>query len=101
MRSLNKENNMNIGIPNEVAAEERRVALTPVGVYALTSEGNTVYVEKGAGGFAGFSDQDYLEVGAELVFSPEEIFHRSDILVKVEPLTEEETRFFDSEKTLM
>ena len=45
---------MNIGIPNEVAIEERRIALTPVGVYALVNEGHTVYVENGAGKSCGF-----------------------------------------------
>ncbi len=81
---------MNIGIPNEVSVEERRVALTPVGVYALTNEGHTIYVEKGAGESCGFSDQEFLEVGAQLVFSHEEVFLRSDLVVKVEPPTEAE-----------
>ncbi len=87
---------MNIGIPNEVSVEERRVALTPVGVYALTNEGHTVYVEKGAGESCGFSDQEFLEVGAELVFSHEEVFLRSDLIVKVEPPIEDEVAFLES-----
>ncbi len=89
---------MNIGIPTEVFAEERRIALTPVGVYALTNEGHTVYVQRGAGEACGFGDQEFREVGAELVYSAEEVYHRSDIIAKVQPPTEEECAFLDSGK---
>jgi alanine dehydrogenase len=84
---------MNIGIPKETSSEERRVALTPVGVYALTKEGHIVYVEKGAGKLSGFSDQEYRDVGAQVVFSREEVFHRSQLIAKIQPPTEEECQF--------
>ncbi|NIR47373.1 alanine dehydrogenase [candidate division KSB1 bacterium] len=89
---------MNIGIPNEIAAEERRIALTPVGVYALLKEGHTVYVEKGAGRSCGFSDEEFREVGADVVFSHEEIFHRSELIAKIQPPTEEEGSFLEEGK---
>jgi len=91
---------MNIGIPNEVSVEERRIALTPVGVYALCNEGHTVYLEKGAGKSCGFADQEFLEVGAQLVFSPEEVFLRSALIVKVEPPIAREIEFLDANKML-
>ncbi|RMF65855.1 MAG: alanine dehydrogenase [Calditrichaeota bacterium] len=91
---------MNVGIPRETAVEERRVALTPVGVYALTNEGHTVYVEKSAGEASGFSDEDFAEVGAQVVFSTEEIFHRADVIAKIQPPTEQECRFLDEGKTI-
>lgn len=87
---------MNIGIPNEVSAEERRIALTPVGVYALTQEGHAVYVEQGAGKSCGFSDQEFREVGAQLVYSREEVFHRAELIAKIQLLNEEECSFLDS-----
>ncbi|MDZ7291353.1 MAG: alanine dehydrogenase [candidate division KSB1 bacterium] len=89
---------MNIGIPKETAIEERRVALTPVGVYALVNEGHVVHVEKGAGSTCGFSDQDFQQVGAQIVFSGEEVFRRSQLIVKVQPPTEEECEYLDADK---
>ncbi len=91
---------MDIGIPKEIAAEERRVALTPVGVYALTQKGHNVYVQKGAGEASGFSDQDFREVGAQIVFSGEEVFQRGQLITKIQPPTEEEGRYLDSEKII-
>ncbi len=91
---------MNIGIPNEVAVEERRIALTPVGVYALTNEGHRVYVESGAGLSCGFSDHHFQEVGADLVFSHQEVFRRSELIVKVQSPTEDESAFLDSGQNL-
>lgn len=91
---------MNVGIPDEVAVEERRIALTPVGVYALTNEGHTVYVQRGAGESCGFADQEFREVGAELVYSPEEVYHRSDLVVKVQPPTEQESAYLDAGKVV-
>ena len=53
---------MNIGIVKEVGSSERRVALVPSGVQALVSAGHTVYVERGAGMNAHFSDEDHVRV---------------------------------------
>ena len=92
---------MNFGIPGEISVEERRVALTPVGVYALINEGNTVFVEKGAGQRSGFSDEDYRKVGAEIVYSSEEVFQRSEIITKIMLPTEEECRFLHGNKVLL
>lgn len=89
---------MNIGIPKETSIEERRVALTPVGVYALVAEGHAVHVEQGAGKASGFSDQEFQNVGAHVVFSGDEVFHRSQLVVKVQPPTEEECKYLEQEK---
>ena len=50
---------MNIAIPHAYLPDEQRVAVTPAGVQALTSMGHTVYVARGAGADAGFSDTDF------------------------------------------
>jgi len=92
---------MNIGIPKEISVEERRIALTPVGVYALTNEGHAVFVEKEAGAKSGFSDEDYRQVGAEIVYSGEEVFQRSDVIVKIQLPTPEESRFLHGDKTVL
>ncbi len=91
---------MNIGIPCEISIEENRVAVTPAGVYELTSEGHKVYLESGCGISSGFSDQDYQRVGGEIVYSHEEVFRRSDTIIKVEPPTEAEAEIMVDEQTL-
>ena len=81
---------MYIGIPKETRPFEFRVGLSPAGVEMLTQKGHKVFVEHEAGLGAGFSDAEYEKVGAGLVFSCEEVFGRSDLLLKVaRPLKEE------------
>ncbi|HLF72867.1 MAG TPA: alanine dehydrogenase [Anaerolineales bacterium] len=81
---------MNIGIPKERRPFEFRVGLSPAGVEILTQQGNQVYVEHEAGVGAGFSDQEYEKSGARVVYSPEEVFGRADLTLKVaRPLKEE------------
>ncbi len=74
---------MKLGIPRETAAEEHRVALMPAAVRALARAGHSLFVEQGAGVGAGLLDDDYLRVGAELVPTAEELWDRSDLVVKV------------------
>lgn len=81
---------MNIGIPKERRSFEFRVGMTPAGVQLLSKAGNVCYVEHEAGIAAGFSDQDYEQAGARIVYSSHEVFGRADILLKVtRPLVEE------------
>ncbi len=80
---------MNFGVVHENRLNEKRVCLTPNGAKSLIKRGHTVLVESGAGDASGFPDQDYLEKGAQIVFSHEEIYGRSDVLLKILPLTEE------------
>jgi len=82
---------MNIGIPKEISSEEKRISLTAHGVYSLVKEGHNVYIEKGAGVDSSFSDEDFQKVGGEIVFSGEEVFKRSDLIVKVMPPIERES----------
>jgi alanine dehydrogenase len=81
---------MNIGIPVERRDMEMRVGLTPYGVGLLTRAGHACYVEKGAGQGAGFTDYDYERAGARLVYSSEEAFRRSDLLLKAVRPTQQE-----------
>jgi alanine dehydrogenase len=81
---------MNIGIPKERRPFESRVGLSPAGVEILTQLGHQVYVEHEAGIGAGFDDREFETVGARLVYSPEEAFVRSDLLLKVARPTVEE-----------
>ncbi len=81
---------MIIGVPAEVKQDEYRVAMLPVGVEILTSQGHRVVVEAGAGLGSGLADHAYLQAGAELVSSLKEVYAAADLIVKVkEPQAEE------------
>ena len=83
---------MYIGIPKERRPFEFRVGLSPAGVEALSKRGHQVIVEHNAGLGAGFRDEDYERAGARIVYSPQEVFGRADLLLKVaRPLYEELT----------
>ena len=55
---------MIIGVPKEIKNNENRVGMTPAGVAELVKKGHTVYVQATAGVNSGFSDDDYIAVGA-------------------------------------
>jgi alanine dehydrogenase len=77
---------MIIGIPKEEeysAIQEKRVGLNPIGAHEIIEMGAKVCVEKKAGLEAGFSDKAYEEAGATIVYSKEEIYQRSDMVIKV------------------
>jgi len=80
---------MIIGVPKEIKDNEYRVSMTPGGVHQLIEAGHTVLVEAKAGEGSHFSDEDFQKVGAEIV-SAEEVWSRSNMVVKVkEPLPAE------------
>jgi alanine dehydrogenase len=81
---------MIIGVPRETLRHEHRVGLTPFGVSKLVPHGHEVHVEHDAGKDSHFTDQDYTEVGAKIVYSREEVYGRSGILCRVGRLSAEE-----------
>lgn len=81
---------MNIGIPKERRPFEERVGLSPAGVEILTQHGHQVYVEHEAGVGASFDDREFEQAGARLVYSPEEVFVRADLMLKVARPTRQE-----------
>lgn len=84
---------MKIGIPVEIKNKEHRVALTPEGAHAFINEGHEVYIEKGAGLYSGITDEDYLEVGAQILESAEEVW-ACDMVIKVKEPLEKEFKYF-------
>ncbi len=74
---------MKIGVPKEVFPGERRVALVPSLIPALTKAGHEVRIESGAGFEAGHPDAEYREKGAEVVSGRAEVFSRSEIILQV------------------
>ncbi|NBV31841.1 MAG: hypothetical protein EBR93_04835, partial [Bacteroidetes bacterium] len=92
---------LQIGVPKETAADEHRIALTPSGVASLTANGHTVTVERDAGVRAQFSDDLYLEAGASIADSPEEVFRDHDVIVKVAPPARQEWEWMARDQTLL
>jgi H+-translocating NAD(P) transhydrogenase subunit alpha len=74
---------MKVGVPQEVAPGERRVALVPETVKKLVGSGLEVVVEAGAGVPAGFADAEYAEAGASIVDAA--AAHAADLVVRVAP----------------
>ncbi|GAB4311862.1 MAG: alanine dehydrogenase [Promethearchaeota archaeon] len=81
---------MIVGVPREIKAQEKRVSFTPNDVPELVEAGHQVIVERGAGLGSGFKDEQYVQGGARLVDSREEVFERADLVVKVKEPVEKE-----------
>lgn len=74
---------MIIGVPKEIKNGETRISLTPASVEALVEREHTVFVQENAGVNVGFTDDLYEHAGAKIVNSLEEIYAKSEIVVKV------------------
>lgn len=84
-----KKSALQIGIPKETSIQEKRVPVVPDAVAVLINNGHEVIVETGAGDGSSFSDKDYSEVGATIVFSTDEVY-KANMILKVEPPTLQE-----------
>jgi alanine dehydrogenase len=91
---------MFIGIPKEFSLQENRVALVPSSVATLVANGHRVVIESGAGDKSNFSDHDFAECKAEIVFSKEEVF-KADVLIKVAPPTLDEIELMHPNQILI
>ncbi len=81
---------MIIGVPTEIKANENRIALVPAGAEALVGDGHTVLVERGGGEGSGFTDQQYLDAGAQIALSADDVWNRAEMILKVkEPIAVE------------
>lgn len=81
---------MIVGIPKEIKNNENRVAITPAGVKAFSQTGNQVLVQKSAGLGSGIEDSEYIQAGATIIETAEEVFEKAEMIIKVkEPLSSE------------
>jgi len=74
---------MIIGVPKETFPGERRVALVPAALPALTKTGLEVLIETGAGLDAGYPDAAYREKGARIAARRAEVFSAADVILQV------------------
>ncbi|MBL6657533.1 MAG: alanine dehydrogenase [Flavobacteriales bacterium] len=89
-----------IGVPKEIAFQESRIAIVPDAVQLLVSHGHEVLIESTAGEGANFSDNEFSEAGAKIIFDTKEIY-QADIILKVEPPTLEEIELMKGRQTLI
>ena len=93
------QNKLFIGIPKEISFQENRVPLTPEAVGVLVANGHEVVIETEAGINANFQDRDYSEVGGRIAYDRKEVY-KADIILKVEPPSEEEIGMLSQKQTL-
>ncbi len=74
---------MHIGCPKEIKPQEFRVGMTPSAAFEAIKAGHTVTIETNAGAGAGFSDADYVAVGARIAGTAKDVFAAADMIVKV------------------
>ncbi|WP_133406814.1 alanine dehydrogenase [Parashewanella tropica] len=74
---------MIIGVPKEIKNHEYRVGMVPSSVRELTQKGHKVFVETNAGEGIGFSNDDYITAGAQILDTAAEVFAQSEMIVKV------------------
>ena len=81
---------MQIAVPSEIHANEKRVALIPDSVKKLTHAGLDVMVESGLGVQAGFADSDYIDAGATISNDRAALLGSGGIVLRVQKPTLEE-----------
>tara|TARA_A100001015_G_scaffold71860_1_gene79671 strand:+ start:925 stop:1329 length:405 start_codon:yes stop_codon:yes gene_type:complete len=91
---------MIIGVPKEVKNNEYRVGLTPESSMALCKEGHEVLIQSDAGSSIGFSNQDYIDSGAKIIDEAEEVFDKSNLIIKVKEPIEQELEYLREDLTL-
>jgi len=92
---------LKIGLPREVSNDEKRISLTPGGVSVLKANGHDVFIEKEAGLEANFSDQEYADAGADIAYSVDELYKKSEMIVKVAPPAEDEFELLEQNQILL
>jgi alanine dehydrogenase len=92
---------LKIGIPSEDHAVESRVPLTPEAVEILTAHGHEIYIEAGAGKAANYLDTDYSERGGLIMDNKQEVYHSTDLLLKISPPTLAEIGWMKERQTLL
>ena len=91
---------MIVGVPKEIKNNENRVGMTPAGVKEMVQHGHTVYVQQHAGVGSGFSNDDYIEAGAAILQTIEEVYAIADMIVKVKEPIEPEYSLIKKDQVL-
>jgi len=81
---------MIVGIPKEIKVHESRVAITPEGVSEFVHAGHTVLIQDGAGVASAITNEDFMQAGATIVATADDVWQKADLVLKVkEPIEPE------------
>jgi alanine dehydrogenase len=95
-----KSESLTIGIPKETSFNENRIALTPEGVAVIVANGHQVNVESNAGEGANYTDKDYSEAGAKILYDKKQVFE-SNIIVKSAPVSEDDCEYLHANQYII
>ena len=81
---------MLVGVPKEIKVHESRVAITPEGVSEFVHAGHSVVIQDGAGVASAITNEDFIQAGATIVATADEVWRKADLVLKVkEPIESE------------
>jgi alanine dehydrogenase len=81
---------MLVGVPKEIKVHESRVAITPEGVSEFVHAGHTVVIQDGAGVASAITNEDFIQAGATIVATADDVWQKVDLVLKVkEPIESE------------
>lgn len=92
---------MKLVVPKESISSERRVAISPENISAFEKLGYEVWIESGAGELANFPDDLYVQSGAKISDEKSELWAKGDLLLKINPPSEEEVGLIKPGATLI
>ncbi len=96
----NSKKSLFIGIPKETDYQEKRIPLTPNSVAALVNYGFRISIEKDAGENANFSNDEYLNAGADVVFAKEDVF-KAEVILKSGPINPSEISLLHTNQVVL
>jgi alanine dehydrogenase len=91
---------MIVGVPKEIKNHEYRVGLTPAAAKEFIANGHEVIVETNAGTAIGFTDEQYVEAGAKIIATAEDVFAQAEMIVKVKEPQPNECKMLREGQTL-
>ena len=81
---------MIVGVPKEIKVHESRVAITPEGVSEFVHAGHTVLIQDGAGIASAITNDNFIQAGATIVATADDVWQKADLVLKVkEPIESE------------
>ena len=81
---------MLVGVPKEIKVHESRVAITPEGVSEFVHAGHSVLIQDGAGVASAITNEDFIQAGAQIVATADDVWQKADLILKVkEPIESE------------
>jgi alanine dehydrogenase len=91
---------MLIGVPKEIKNHEYRIGLTPAGTRELVGHGHDVMIQSNGGESIGLDNEQYIASGAKIIDTPEEIFDKAEMIVKVKEPQPNECKMLRKGQTL-